>query len=1068
MTLSTRSVPCFAFLLLCALGSPWRTTAQSTNLWSGPTGVANAGSWTNEANWSPEVPDTATEVASLTADFTVNTSVTLDGTTTVNGVIFNDTAGSPRQTIMLLSGNPPGQLLFAGSAPFVDVVNATEAQPVTLSAVVDFTTFTKRGNGWLRLANLANSELPATLAVLGGALLLDQNGSNLVVTPGGFIKSGNGQFVVQNTMPLTGSGTFTVDAGRAEIRKGSTNFTGALIVNSNGQFVARQTYSHHFGDTNGATTVNGTGQAKFQDPTAFICDEPWILNGFRTDGSLQMDYADATLTGPIIITTNTHININTFNHSIRHTRIQGVIDDGVATAGVTFTIGYGGASPGADQQYTNLYTASRFILSGSNTYGGATYISTRGGSTNVPNQVLTVELTNGHNRLPATTTLTLGGIPPGVGGNAGMSGRLVLDGVNQELAGLASSGTGTLNRVSSSTPDLCSLTISSTTTNTFNGIIGGPLPDESNIEVTKRGAGYQVFGGANTYTGLTVISAGILEASNSFALGSAAAGTTVSNGAQLRVSGGSVIGDELLLVGSGTSGNNLGALRSIHGTNTINGSVHFAGGVEGRIQQTSHTLIFNGGVTSTNLNVMFASFSGTTTIINSNPVNVGTAIVKAHDPGITWLNAAGNVMGQLNPAWGNTVFIGASNALPTNVVLRIGESSLVTAGTGTFDLNGYDVTCGQLLSSYNAATTTPHNIVIRNSNAVPATLTVNQTNNTSYEGRITGNLSLTKDGSGRLTLTGTNTFANTTTVATGTLALAGSGSLASSSIVLNAGALLLVTGRVDGTLALATNQTLSGNGSVLGTVANGGTVAPGSTTGTITIGTLLQTAGGVLAIEIGGAGAGEFDTVEVTDATLGGTLAVALVDGYAPSLNDAFVILNAGGTIAGEFAATNLPSLGPGLEWTVQYLENATLLWVVSAPPPAGYTGYAQQIVQETQRGYQDDPDSDGYANLLEYVTGGLPTTPDTHARMRGTRMGGTLALQFSRDTSAVDATLIVEGSSSATNDADWTGIATNLGGSWGSATNVSEIGSAPAQVTVFDIVPGASNRFLRLRVTRP
>ena len=47
-------------------------------------------------------------------------------------------------------------------------------------------------------------------------------------------------------------------------------------------------------------------------------------------------------------------------------------------------------------------------------------------------------------------------------------------------------------------------------------------------------------------------------------------------------------------------------------------------------------------------------------------------------------------------------------------------------------------------------------------------------------------------------------------------------------------------------------------------------------------------------------------------------------------------------------------------------------------------------------------------------------------------------------------------------------GIATNIAGSWGGATNVIESAGSPANVTVFDTDAAATNRFLRLRVTRP
>ena len=52
---------------------------------------------------------------------------------------------------------------------------------------------------------------------------------------------------------------------------------------------------------------------------------------------------------------------------------------------------------------------------------------------------------------------------------------------------------------------------------------------------------------------------------------------------------------------------------------------------------------------------------------------------------------------------------------------------------------------------------------------------------------------------------------------------------------------------------------------------------------------------------------------------------------------------------------------------------------------------------------------------------------------------------------------------------ATWRGVATNVGGSWLGATNVEESGAGnPVECTVTDPVALDSNRFLRLRVSRP
>ena len=112
----------------------------------------------------------------------------------------------------------------------------------------------------------------------------------------------------------------------------------------------------------------------------------------------------------------------------------------------------------------------------------------------------------------------------------------------------------------------------------------------------------------------------------------------------------------------------------------------------------------------------------------------------------------------------------------------------------------------------------------------------------------------------------------------------------------------------------------------------------------------------------------------------------------------------------------------------------------------------------------------DGYPNLLKYATGSSPTNSDNLARLnRGGVSNEWFSLRFNRNTNATDVTLLVEGAYAITNHATWHGVATNVNGSWGDATNVAEMGATnPVTVTVHDTVAAATNRFMRLRVMRP
>ena len=111
----------------------------------------------------------------------------------------------------------------------------------------------------------------------------------------------------------------------------------------------------------------------------------------------------------------------------------------------------------------------------------------------------------------------------------------------------------------------------------------------------------------------------------------------------------------------------------------------------------------------------------------------------------------------------------------------------------------------------------------------------------------------------------------------------------------------------------------------------------------------------------------------------------------------------------------------------------------------------------------------DGVPNLLKYATGGSPRISDDNMLVDWTWNGRRPALTFNRNPNATDVRFVVECAEAISNGAAWRGVATNVGGSWLGATNVSESGTGnPVECTVTDPVALGTNRFLRLRVSRP
>jgi hypothetical protein len=131
--------------------------------------------------------------------------------------------------------------------------------------------------------------------------------------------------------------------------------------------------------------------------------------------------------------------------------------------------------------------------------------------------------------------------------------------------------------------------------------------------------------------------------------------------------------------------------------------------------------------------------------------------------------------------------------------------------------------------------------------------------------------------------------------------------------------------------------TLKGDGTLGGPVSNpGGTVAPGSSPGTLTIrGDYTQGAGGTLAEEIAGTTPGsQFDHLVVGGVlTLDGTLAIDST-GFTPAPTDTFKIISGATSRTGTFAAVTGAVAGSDV-YTPQYDTDGVTLTLATTPPPS-------------------------------------------------------------------------------------------------------------------------------------
>jgi autotransporter-associated beta strand protein len=343
------------------------------------------------------------------------------------------------------------------------------------------------------------------------------------------------------------------------------------------------------------------------------------------------------------------------------------------------------------------------------------------------------------------------------------------------------------------------LTVTGAGNTTFSGTGTDTGPGAS---LVKTGAGTLTMTGPNGYIGTTSINAGVVNIQNATALGTTAAGTTVASGAALEIQGGIAVGAETLTLNStGISSN--GALRNISGNNSWAGAVTLGSassiGVDAG-QLTISSRISGAGMNLTKVGAGTLVFSGTTsnTYTGTTTVNDGTLILgkTAGVNAFAGTLTIGDAVGAANSA---IVQLNANNQIPTVTVTIKDDGQLnlnnfsdtigaltmtggnVTTGTGTLTLGG-NVT-GNAAST---VATISGKLALGGANRT-FTIASGTTGSTDMDisAVISGIRSITKAGSGTLTLSGTsaNTFTGATTINAGTLELSKTGALGSTSSV---------------------------------------------------------------------------------------------------------------------------------------------------------------------------------------------------------------------------------------------------------------------------------------------
>ena len=476
------------------------------------------------------------------------------------------------------------------------------------------------------------------------------------------------------------------------------------------------------------------------------------------------------------------------------------------------------------------------------------------------------------------------------------------------------------------------------------GTTGTGISASSSVTLTNR-AGAVVSGGANgvvsTAGTIAVDNAGSIAATSDWGIEGLSdvtvvnrAGATISGGARggIQSRGGNITLDNS---GSITSSNLTATVSALTGNLTL---VNRAGAsINGSVTTSNAADVHNsgdiGGVTGTTVTLVNTATGTIGTVsalgVGSNLENFGTVTTffgfgnVVNHVGGTMQSVIGGDFSVTNSGTISGVgLITGEMQLVNNVGATLGAVSVVAGSTGASIFNagtisgisgGPGVTIAMLLQDgTNTLTLAPSSVInglvmaLAGNNTLQLGGTGTGTFDISQLGldpssQYSGFTNFNKIDSSIWSLTGTATYAGPVNVNGGTLAV--NGNLASASL-----------------LTVNPGGTLGGNGIVGATAINGGTLAPGNSIGTLTVGSLTMTAASTYLVETSGTVS---DRTNVTGAAvIAGRVIVNPITRLTSTTT--YTIFNAG-TLTGTFDSASIAN-NFGRNARLSYLGNDVLL----------------------------------------------------------------------------------------------------------------------------------------------
>ncbi len=279
-----------------------------------------------------------------------------------------------------------------------------------------------------------------------------------------------------------------------------------------------------------------------------------------------------------------------------------------------------------------------------------------------------------------------------------------------------------------------------------------------------------------------------------------------------------------LIVASGTS-NTVSKLTGTTGTVDLTGATLKveSGSYSGQMVGNSSSVLEKTGTGMLSLSGLSSGFAGTLavtsgglTLNGANEVttfntSAGTSIVLGGNLAVSNGSNDGNISGTGNLTTKGTYTLGGTNSFVGNLIVESGTTTLNSAGalsassginvksSATLDLNGNSISAASLSAESNAT------VNLNNAN-----LTSGSTADSQFEGNLIGNGSLIKDGTGKLTLTGNNSFSGGLDVRKGSVEVNTANSLGTGNITLNDNSQLIL----NGSISVSNNLSVNGKGTV--------------------------------------------------------------------------------------------------------------------------------------------------------------------------------------------------------------------------------------------------------------